>query len=187
MPLPHGSLHRGPLELSWALVPKNQVPVDQTAVTQACQTCPHYERNWACPPHAPNFADLAGNHLLVIHLRLHVPNPELRPQHERMVGEMATHTVRILAQHLQAIPLGWGQCTACPTCTCPQQPCPHPQQRLHSLEATGVLVTELVQMCFQRHLQWWNQSPTHASRVIAVSHEKPLDLAEIMLWLEESL
>ncbi len=173
------------MNLNWALVPKDQVPVDRPTTTQACRNCPHYTRNWACPPYAPNFAQIAADHLLVIHLRLQVPNPKLRPQCERMVGETATQTVRALAQHLQAIPLGWGQCTTCPTCSCPHEPCPYPQRRLYSLEATGVLVTELVHMCFQRHLQWWNQAPSHASRVVAVTRAEPPELAKVMLWLEE--
>ena len=44
---------------------------------------------------------------------------------------------------LGPLPLSAGTCTLCPTCSCPDAPCRHPARALISMEAAGLLVSEV--------------------------------------------
>ena len=41
------------------------------------------------------------------------------------------------------LPLTAGTCTLCHTCTYPDRPCRHPKQRLSSMEAYGLFVSDV--------------------------------------------
>ena len=43
------------------------------------------------------------------------------------------------------LPMGAGCCTKCKTCTCPDAPCRFPDQAFSSMEAYGMLVTQICQ------------------------------------------
>ena len=48
---------------------------------------------------------------------------------------------RLLYPH--CLPLTAGTCTLCHTCTYPDHPCRHPKQRLSSMEAYGLFVSDV--------------------------------------------
>lgn len=57
------------------------------------------------------------------------------------------HLVRLQKQLLEQFPrlltIGAGCCTICKTCTYPDAPCRFPEKRISSMEAYGMLVTEV--------------------------------------------
>ena len=56
---------------------------------------------------------------------------------------------RLLFPH--CLPLTAGTCTLCHTCTYPEHPCRHPKQRLSSMEAYGLFVSDV---CIRSNLAY---------------------------------
>ncbi len=42
-----------------------------------------------------------------------------------------------------ALPLSVGTCTLCPSCSCPDAPCRYPERAFNSMEAAGLLVSDV--------------------------------------------
>jgi len=61
-------------------------------------------------------------------------------RHKRNFGTLARQT-RLL--HPDCLPLTAGACTLCRKCTYPDRPCRFPKKRLSSMEAYGLLVSEV--------------------------------------------
>ncbi len=49
-------------------------------------------------------------------------------------------------KHIDALVLSAGTCTICPECTYPENPCRYPDKQMVSVEAAGIVVTELCQL-----------------------------------------
>ena len=118
----------------------------------AADRCGYYGKNWSCPPHAGEIT-------------------ALQRQLDRCVGGIVVETTgeledefdlegmgRIMQQHSRSfaalarqarllypkvLPLSAGPCTVCRRCTCPDRPCRFPRKRLSSMEAYGLLVSEV--------------------------------------------
>ena len=52
---------------------------------------------------------------------------------------------KLHASHFSFLPLGTGCCMLCKTCTYPDAPCRFPRKRISSMEACGMLVSEVCQ------------------------------------------
>ena len=118
----------------------------------AADRCGYYGKNWSCPPFAGEIS-------------------ALQRQLDRCVGGIVVETTgeledefdlegmgRIMQQHSRSfaalarqarllypkvLPLSAGPCTVCRRCTCPDRPCRFPKKRLCSMEAYGLLVSEI--------------------------------------------
>lgn len=148
-------------------------------VRAACEQCPSHGRNLACPPHSPTFAEAVAGARTARILCLRFP---LGPSGDAAPAERARELYRaagaLLARELReareqgAVVLGSGECRACEVCAAVdgQTRCRAPQERLYSLESTGVRVGELVREALGLDLQWaaGRRNPDHVCAVGAV-------------------
>jgi len=148
-------------------------------VREACGACPHVGRNLACPPHSPSFREAVGGAVSarVILVRAPLASLAALPPGEG-AREGFRRARRLLVAELLAerargrTVLGSGPCLACDPCAARagSLSCARPEERLYSLESTGVDVLELVRACFGLELEWAREGrqPDFVSAVGAV-------------------
>lgn len=188
---PHGA-HL--LLIRYALLDPGAVPVDRARMRAGCAGgCRHYGLNWACPPYATEFGALARDRgpLLTAWLRLRPIDERWRPGladdaarnfFETAVGGAATAFCLDVARNLGGLFLGWGECTACGKDGCSALeglPCRDHRRRRYSLEATGVVVSDLVRAAFGDSLSWSTPEerklpPRECTRVVGALAPRPL-------------
>lgn len=66
---------------------------------------------------------------------------------------------KLCAFNPEFLPLGTGCCMICKTCSYPDAPCRFPQKRISSMEACGMVVSEV---CRQNHLKYYYEPNTIA-------------------------
>ena len=122
----------------------------------AADRCRAYGRNWRCPPHCGDLdafaADIAAHERCVVAQTVWQLEDEFDV--EGMMEAEAQHKRRFtaLAEAIRAtlgpeaadlLFLGAGTCTLCPTCSCPDEPCRRPDEAVTSMEAAGLLVSDV--------------------------------------------
>jgi len=127
----------------------------------AADRCHSYNRSWVCPPAGGTLAENAAI-LATYHTGLIVQTTgELEDayDYETMValGELQKERVAgfraVLAPaYPRLLTLGNGACTVCPKCTYPRHPCLHPDQAIQSMEAFGLVVSDV---CTDNHLGYY--------------------------------
>ena len=125
-------------------------------VRQMCSTdkCHMYGRNWSCPPACGTLeecaADISGYKKGIIVQT----KGELEDEFdgEGMMETEALHKEHFVKMHDQLkkffpklLSLGAGCCTRCAKCSYPDAPCRFPEKRFSSMEAYGMLVTQVCQ------------------------------------------
>lgn len=116
--------------------------------------CRVYGTNWACPPHCGDLGHFqqqidARNECILVQT---VALLEDEFDGESMAAAADLHRrrmealARALDPRLGAMVLAAGPCGLCEACPCPQEPCRFPQQRLVSMEAAGIVVSEACQV-----------------------------------------
>lgn len=118
----------------------------------AADKCRAYGRSWACPPACGSVGHCAeriaaySDGILV----QTVASLEDEFDMEGIAGAQKVHTRRFeaLARQMRrllpdCLPLGAGICRRCIACTYPDRPCRYPEKRLSSMEAYGLLVSEV--------------------------------------------
>jgi predicted metal-binding protein len=123
-------------------------------VRDACaeDKCNSYGKNWACPPACGSLDDCAdrvrGYKSGIIMQTTGVLADELDwdgmlrlgVEHS---GHIAAFSGRALPEHPYSLVLGAGACRICETCSYPFAPCRFPQKMTYSMEAYGMLVSEV--------------------------------------------
>lgn len=132
-------------------------------VRQMCQadTCHMYEKNWSCPPGCGSLEkcrQIIGRytHGIIVQTVGDLEDEldgegmmETEHQHKSHFYEME----KILRQVWpDMLAVGAGCCTKCKTCTYPDAPCRFPGKSFSSMEAYGMLVT---QICERNHLKYY--------------------------------
>lgn len=119
--------------------------------------CRVYGRSWACPPACGELEDFQEQmnsyaHCLVVQT---VAEMEDDFDFETMDEAGSLHKQRVLdlvealdAAGLSAetMTLSAGTCTLCQECTYPDAPCRFPEKRLVSMEAAGLVVSEVCEL-----------------------------------------
>ncbi|MBU2497885.1 MAG: DUF2284 domain-containing protein, partial [Proteobacteria bacterium] len=160
-----------PLELGYGAIPSSFVPIDKKTTVAACKYgCGLYGRNGGCPPFAPNFNEIPGNELLILYARLetkHYPHRVLSGPYytkwvliETLLTPLTNRIGRRIAGLLDGYFLSSGNCQVCRPKRCAVKEgkrCRNPEGRSYSLEATGVLVTELMKRFLGIELDWWRK------------------------------
>lgn len=125
-------------------------------VRAMCQDnkCQIYGKNWACPPGCgsiPECREKVKDYTKGILLQTtgeledsfdFEGMEEIKNEHEKSFNELVD---ALAEQKFQMLPLGDGCCTICKECTYPDDPCRFPEKAISSVEAYGVLVSELCQ------------------------------------------
>lgn len=133
---------------------KDLVARDEVRSMCAANTCQQYEHSWACPPACgdiPDFQRQFGGyeHCLVVQT---VGEMEDDFDFETMeeAGNMQKERVLNLVEAIdeaglsaETMVLSAGTCTLCKQCTYPDAPCRFPEKRLVSMEAAGLVVSEV--------------------------------------------
>ncbi len=186
-----------PLEIGYSSIPSGSVPVDAEATIKACRNgCRLYGRNGGCPPFSKKFSKIRKSHFLTLYAKMltefYPPKVLNGPYYTRWVFVetfMTALTNRIgkkLASALDGYFLSSGHCCSCKPKRCAvkdRKPCRKPDARTYSLEATGILVTELMKDVFDIKLQWWrskepNYIPEYMTKVIGLTREKAFESDE---------
>ena len=125
-------------------------------VRQMCanNTCHMYGKNWSCPPGCGTLEECEARVRQYTHgiLVQTVGNLEDSMDVETMMETEAEHKKHFFAleEQLRAkyptmLPIGAGCCTRCKECTYPDNPCRFPDKTFASMEAYGMLVTQVCQ------------------------------------------
>lgn len=120
----------------------------------AAGTCRMYGRNWACPPACGELSEF--QRLFGARASCHVVQTVRKLRREfdgkTMLEAERVHKQRVLAlanalrEHgVDALVLSAGTCTVCEKCAYPD-PCRQPGRRLVSMEAAGLVVSEVCEL-----------------------------------------
>ena len=125
---------------------------DEVRAMCAADRCKSYGTNWSCPP-ACGTPEYCRERLAAYRRGILVQTTgEMEDDFDaETVGKTyLLHKERFAALARQTrmlypgcLPLTAGACTLCRKCTCPQRPCRFPGKRLSSMEAFGLLVSEV--------------------------------------------
>ena len=142
-----GFTHTVPLDIS-------TIELKQEVRDMCKQGCQQYAKRWSCPPGCGSLEQLCsvifqyeGGILVQTTAKLEDSFDwdgmmKTQSQHQknfvRFVEKLHSSDVRFL-------PLGTGCCMICETCSYPDSPCRFPQKKISSMEACGMLVSEVCQ------------------------------------------
>lgn len=137
-------------------------------VFSICETdCKRYGHSWACPPNA---GQIEGNIKRIRHYSsfflfssvwevedawdtdkcLNVKREHeaiSRQIRERIAAEYAFPMESLAENGTPEVYMLSTGCALCDECTCPEEPCRHPKERLMSMESHGILIVKLVEDC----------------------------------------
>lgn len=118
----------------------------------AANKCHVYDHNWACPPACPTIEEYQRafgdyDECIVVQsvgeleddFDIETMEEVARNQKERF----AQLVDKVAELDIPAMYLAAGTCTICPECSYPEKPCRFPQKRHTSMEASGMLVSEV--------------------------------------------
>ena len=127
----------------------------------AANRCRRYGHSWSCPPACGSLEEteteirsFSGGILVQTTAALEDEFDaegisDSGKKHKRSFATMVRQTRLLLPD---CLPLGAGACTVCVSCTYPDRPCRFPNRRISSMEAYGLLVSEV---CGQAGLKYY--------------------------------
>ena len=128
------------------------VPLPQVREMCAAGRCQVYGRSWSCPPACGTLEQCAAR-MSKYHRGVLVQTTgemeddfdleaiaRIQGRHKKAFLDL-TRQVRLI--RAKCLPLTAGCCTLCRKCTYPDKPCRFPQKRLSSMEAYGLLVSDV--------------------------------------------
>lgn len=120
-----------------------------------CAACCKFKTNWACPPAMGELDELREQfahyeRCIVVQTIGEIEDSfdvegmqAVEGVHKRRMNKLA-HLLDV--KHIDALVLSAGTCAICPECTYPENPCRYPDKQMVSVEAAGIVVTELCQL-----------------------------------------
>ena len=151
------------------------VPLDTTTISlkqevrDMCKNgCQQYARRWSCPPGCGSLNELRE---MICHYKKGIlvqTVTELEDEFDwdGMIKAQNRHQEhfhlfleKLCAFNPEFLPLGTGCCMICKTCSYPEAPCRFPQKRISSMEACGMVASEV---CRQNHLKYYHGPNTIA-------------------------
>lgn len=144
------------------------VPLDTTTISlkqevrDMCKNgCQQYARRWSCPPGCGSLNELRE---MICHYKKGIlvqTVTELEDEFDwdGMIKAQNRHQEhfhlfleKLCAFNPEFLPLGTGCYMICKTCSYPDAPCRFPQKRISSMEACGMVASEV---CRQNHLKYY--------------------------------
>ena len=125
---------------------------DEVRQLCAADRCGSYGKNWSCPPNTGETEHLRrqlaafDDGVLVLTVGTLADDFDIEgmgrilQQHKRQF-ETLSRQAKLL--YPSVLPLTAGPCTLCHRCTCPNRPCRFPTKRLYSMEAFGLMVSDI--------------------------------------------
>ena len=138
----------------------------------AANTCQMYEHSWACPPACGEIEDFERQmhefETCLVMQTVAEMEDDFDVEAMQEAGERQKQRVLDLVEAIdqaglsaQTMTLSAGTCTLCKECTYPDAPCRFPDKRLVSMEAAGLVVSEV---CTQAGIAY-----NHGPQTIAYS------------------
>ncbi len=133
---------------------KDLVAREEVRSMCAANTCNMYEHSWACPPACGEIADFQKqmnefDRCLVVQTVAEMED-DFDVETMQEAGDAQKRRVLDLVEAIDAaglsdevMVLSAGTCTLCKECTYPDAPCRFPAKRLVSMEAAGLVVSEV--------------------------------------------
>lgn len=123
--------------------------------------CNNYNRSWSCPPACGTLEEnyekckkySTGFMVQTIARMEDEYDIETMMNAPKLNGEhFCALTDRLLKMGLDVLPMGAGGCTRCQKCTYPDAPCRFPDKLFSSMEANGLLVS---QVCIDNNMPYY--------------------------------
>lgn len=125
-------------------------------VRKMCEanTCHMYGKCWSCPPGCGSLEDCRQK---IAKYRYGILVQTTGQLEDDLDGETMMETEALHKEHFYAferilrkqypdmLAIGAGCCTKCPKCTYPDKPCRFPKEAFSSMEAYGMVVTQICQ------------------------------------------
>lgn len=120
----------------------------------ASDKCGQYGKKWSCPPGCGSLEECEKK---IRSYRYGILVQTVGEMEDSMDYDAMMETERLHKEHFLAfdeylrelypnrLPLGSGCCTRCKECTYPDAPCRFPEKSMSSMEAYGMLVTQVCQ------------------------------------------
>ncbi len=152
-------------------------PLPEVREMCASGRCQKYNRSWSCPPACGSLEETArrmGRYQRGIivqtvgHLDDDFDSDGIARVHERHGKAFSDLARQVRCIQPDCLPLSAGTCTICHKCTWPDKPCRFPQKRLSSMEAYGLLVSDI---CLRSGLKY-NYGPGTISFTSCILFEK---------------
>lgn len=136
--------------------PKCLMPRPEVRAWCAEDKCRCYNTSWACPPGCGTLEACAAllhryDRGILLETNVFRDSPEDQEllqagytAHQRRFRDFADCFSR---ENPNTLLLGVGACRVCAVCAYPAAPCRHPEARISSLEAFGILVEEVCRDC----------------------------------------
>jgi predicted metal-binding protein len=132
-------------------------------VREACAAnkCGAYGTNWSCPPACDSLKEIETLIMKYQHGLILQTSGELEDSfdYEAMMNiekehsnSLKTFSGKIKKIHPNSIVLGAGACTICKKCTYPENPCCFPDKMISSMEAFGIVVSDV---CKANDIQYY--------------------------------
>ena len=127
----------------------------------AADRCRSYNRNWACPPGCGTLEEIAEKvapytrGILVQsvgQLEDEFDVETMMETEQNQKERFAALVEYVRSQDADCIPMAAGACQVCKKCTYPDAPCRFPDEAFSSMEAYGMLVT---QVCKANHMEYY--------------------------------
>lgn len=133
---------------------------DEVRAMCSADLCKSYGRSWSCPPAcgSPERANervrAFGRGVIVQTSGDVADGFDIRAIgeiHRRHQKTFETFVRQIRSLYPDCLPMGAGACTLCRRCTYPDRPCRHPDRMFPSMEAYGLLVSDV---CLRSGLEY---------------------------------
>ena len=129
-------------------------------VREMCRAdrCGSYGKNWCCPPACPGLAEMRQrmqqyDRGVLVQTVVQMEDDfdyeammEGEKRHKRCFDAL-TEQLKARFGGERVLPMGAGTCRRCPQCTYPDAPCRFPEKQIISMEAYGLLVSQVCRSC----------------------------------------
>lgn len=128
------------------------VPLEDVREMCAVNRCGCWGTNWACPPGCGNLKHISSqlaqyhNGLLIQTTGTLTDDFDVEGMNaisNRHCQQFKTYTRQVRLLYPHCLPLSAGPCLVCRQCTYPHRPCRYPDKRISSMEAYGLLVSDI--------------------------------------------
>ena len=127
----------------------------------AADRCHNYGKCWTCPPHCGSLEEISARAAafptgILVQSTGQMEDDfdvECMLDTERLQKERFQALVeRLRGEGVRFLPMASGACSVCKTCFCPDAPCRFPEKAIPSMEAYGLVVS---QVCEQSGLPYY--------------------------------